>query len=208
MKALSLFSGGKDSFMSSMIAMEQGYTIDYGITVIPEEYSMMFHYPNAYLSRFSASLLGLNIKYIMESEFENFIKNISGKYDAIITGAIASDYQKIRIEKLCYDHNTIVYSPLWRLNQEDILEELVSRNIKAKIVSISAEGFVREDLGKDIDSTYIKYLKKLYEKYKINIAGEGGEYESFVYGLSDCILKIKTQRIVWKNSGGYLILEI
>ncbi len=208
MKAISLFSGGKDSFLSSMIAMEQGYTIDYGITVIPEEYSMMFHYPNAYLSGFSASLLGFNIKYIKENAFENYIKNISDKYDAIITGAIASDYQKARIEKLCYNHNTIVYSPLWRLNQEDILDELISRKIKAKIVSISAEGFVKEDLGKDIDSDYIKYLKNLYEKYRINIAGEGGEYESFVYGLSDCTLKIKSQKIIWKNSGGYLMIEI
>ena len=50
MKAIALFSGGKDSFLSAMMAEEQGYEILYGVTVVPEEYSMMFHYPNSKIS--------------------------------------------------------------------------------------------------------------------------------------------------------------
>ncbi len=207
MKAITLFSGGKDSFLSTMIAMEHGYDILYGITIIPDEYSMMFHYPNSGISRYPASLLNFEIKYIKEKNFENYIKNIDN-VDAIITGAIASDYQKTRIEKLVYSEKTIVFSPLWRKKQEYILEELLLRNIKAMIVSVSAEGFSENDLGKTIDYKYFDHLKEIYKMYRINIAGEGGEYESFVYGLNKDEIKIKNKNIIWKNSGGYLILDI
>lgn len=207
MKAITLFSGGKDSFLSTMIAMEHGYDILYGITIIPDEYSMMFHYPNSGISRYPASLLNFEIKYIKEKNFENYIKNIDN-VDAIITGAIASDYQKTRIEKLVYSEKTIVFSPLWRKKQEYILEELLLRNIKAMIVSVSAEGFSENDLGKTIDYKYFDHLREIYKMYRINIAGEGGEYESFVYGLNKDEIEIKNKNIIWKNSGGYLILDI
>ncbi len=207
MKAITLFSGGKDSFLSTMIAMEHGYDILYGITIIPDEYSMMFHYPNSGISKYPASLLNFEIRYIKEKNFENYIKNIDN-VDAIITGAIASDYQKTRIEKLVYSEKTIVFSPLWRKKQEYILEELLLRNIKAMIVSVSAEGFSENDLGKTIDYKYFKHLKEIYKMYRINIAGEGGEYESFVYGINKDQIKIKNKNIIWKNSGGYLILDI
>ncbi len=207
MKAITLFSGGKDSFLSTMIAMEQGYEILYGITIIPEEYSMMFHYPNSKISKYPASLLNFDIKYIHEKDFESYIKSIDN-IDVIITGAIASDYQKTRIEKLVYKRKTIVFSPLWRKNQEDIIKELLLRNIKAMIVSVSAEGFDENDLGKTIDSNYFNRLKYLYKKYRINIAGEGGEYESFVYGVNKNEINIKNKNKIWKNSGGYLILDV
>ncbi len=207
MKAVTLFSGGKDSFLSTMIAMEHGYDILYGITIIPDEYSMMFHYPNSGMSKYPASLLNFEIKYIGEKTFDEYIKSING-VDAIITGAIASDYQKTRIEKLVYNKKTIVFSPLWRKKQEYIIEELLLRNIKAMIISVSAEGFGKDDLGKTINYDYFNHLKEIYKKYRINIAGEGGEYESFVYGINKNEINIKNKNIVWKNSGGYLILDI
>jgi diphthine-ammonia ligase len=207
MKAISLFSGGKDSFLSAMMAMEQGYEILFGITVIPEEYSMMFHYPNSKMSRYPASLLGFNIKYIKESDYKKYLSDISREgIDAIVTGAIASDYQKTRIEQICYNTNTIVYSPLWRKKQEYIIKELILRNIKAMVVSVSAEGFTEEDLGITIDKNYLERLKALNMKNGINIAGEGGEYETFVYGIAGREIKFKGEKI-WKNSGGYLIIK-
>ena len=76
MKAVTLFSGGKDSFLSTMIAMEHGYDILYGITIIPDEYSMMFHYPNSGMAKYPASLLNFEIKYIGEKTFDEYIKSI------------------------------------------------------------------------------------------------------------------------------------
>ncbi len=209
MKAIALFSGGKDSFLSAMMAEEQGYEILYGVTVVPEEYSMMFHYPNSKISEYAASLLGFQIKYVNESNYQAYFAEIcSGNVDAVVTGAIASDYQKTRIEKICYDTGTIIYSPLWRKKQEYIIDQLILRNIRAMIVSVSAEGLTEEDLGKTIDQKYLNHLRYLGEKYGINIAGEGGEYETFVYGLGHTEIKNLKKERIWKKSGGYLILRI
>ncbi|WP_337860143.1 diphthine--ammonia ligase [Ferroplasma sp.] len=209
MKAVALFSGGKDSFLSAMIAMEQGYEMLYGITVVPEEYSMMFHYPNSKISEYAASLLGFGIKYINENDYKLYLSNLCRNgIDAIVTGAIASDYQKTRIEKICYSTDTIVYSPLWRKKQECVINQLLLRNIKAMIVSVSAEGFTEEDLGATIDENYLKHLKALNLINGINIAGEGGEYETFVYGLENIELNNLKKKKIWKNSGGYLIIDI
>jgi ABC transporter with metal-binding/Fe-S-binding domain ATP-binding protein len=208
MKAVALFSGGKDSFLSAMMAGEQGYEILYGITIVPEEYSMMFHYPNSRMSRYAADLLGFEIKYIAERNYKTYIKEMClGDVDAIVTGAIASDYQKTRIEKLCYNTDTIVYSPLWRKNQEFIIEQLILRRIKAMIISVSAEGFMENDLGSTINDEYFMHLKDLASKYGINIAGEGGEYETFVYGLGNKEINGLKKQKIWKNSGGYLMLD-
>ena len=39
LKAVSLFSGGKDSFLSAQIALEQGFEIIAAITVVPDPFS-------------------------------------------------------------------------------------------------------------------------------------------------------------------------
>ena len=59
MKSFALFSGGKDSFLSVTIAIEQGFEVETNLTIIPEEFSMMFQYPNVKNSRFASALLGI-----------------------------------------------------------------------------------------------------------------------------------------------------
>ncbi|AAT43552.1 diphthine--ammonia ligase [Picrophilus oshimae] len=207
MKAVALFSGGKDSFLSAMIAMEQGFDVKRAVTIIPEEYSMMFHYPNAEKSRYAASLLSIDVEYIYESKFEEYILKLND-VDALVSGAIASDYQKTRIERLCTMSGIISFAPLWRKNQIEIIREIISREIRAMIVSVSAEGLNINDLGMEINNNYLKRLLNLNERYRINIAGEGGEYETFVFGLGKNVLNIKNKNIIWKGSGGYLDFEI
>lgn len=208
-KAIALFSGGKDSFLSMQIAMESGYEIVSALTVLPEEFSMMFHYPNASKSVLPAELLDVPVKFCLEGELYNVIRDyhFSG-VDAIVSGAIASDYQKTRIERICTDIGLISFTPLWRKNQESVLEEILNRGIKAMIVSVSAEGLTADDLGRTIDIDYVSHLKKLSAKRKINIAGEGGEYETFVYGIpGKQNVVIKRIERKWEGSYGYIIVN-
>lgn len=209
MKAISLFSGGKDSFLAASIAQEQGFEIVRAITVLPEEFSMMYHFPNAEKSTFPAKLLGIDTMHISEGELLETISSfVEDGVEALISGAIASEYQKTRIERMCTELGIISYTPLWRKDQLVLLNELQLRGIEAIVVSVSAEGLVEEDLGKIIDAQYIDHLIALREKYRINLAGEGGEFESFVVksGGSKKI-KIKKSRKIWEGSHGYLIIE-
>ncbi len=209
MKAVSLFSGGKDSFFSALIAMEQGFDVEYAITIDPEEYSMMFHFPNTSAADLSASLLGIEVRHVGESDFVSSLREAKEEgIEAVISGAIASEYQKTRIEGICTDLGLVSYTPIWRKDQYLLLSEMVNSGIGAIIVSVSAEGLSEEDLGAAIDKKFIEKIRRIDEKIGINAAGEGGEYESFVRKLegSGEIVFDKT-RVVWKGSGGYLLIE-
>ncbi len=209
MKTLALLSGGKDSFLSAQIAMEQGYDVAAALTVIPEEFSLMFHYPNAAKAEMVASLLGVPWATTSESEFaETIEKYVKQGFGAITVGAIASEYQKTRVERLCTKLGIMSFIPLWRKEQMFILKELQLRGIKAMIVSVSAEGFNENDLGRIIDEDYIGELEKKNSRYGINVSGEGGEYETFVVsarGMGE--LEIVESSKVWEGSHGYLLLK-
>ena len=209
LKAVALMSGGKDSFLSVVIALEQGMDIVEAITVIPEEFSYMYHFPNADKAAFVSGLLNLRSEYVNENNLASKLKNFAESgVGTLISGAIASDYQKTRIENLCTNLNMRSFTPLWRKDQEDVLIEIIRRGITPIIVSVSADGFTKEDLGRVIDENYLVELKKKEEKFGINISGEGGEYETFVtypgYGTR---LNLTKSHILWEGSHGYLLLD-
>ncbi len=209
LKAVALMSGGKDSFLSTVIALEQGMDIVEAITVIPEEFSYMYHFPNADKASFVSGLLNLRSEYVNENNLASKLKNFAESgVGTLISGAIASDYQKTRIENLCTNLNMRSFTPLWRKDQEDVLMEIIRRGISPIIVSVSADGFTKEDLGRVIDENYLVELKKKEEKFGINISGEGGEYETFVtysgYGMH---LNLTKSHILWEGSHGYLLID-
>lgn len=194
MRAISLFSGGKDSFLATLIAMEQGMNVVKAVGVLPDDYSEMFHFQNASISgKLASSLLNLNHVYIRENNFENDIKDIVRKEnaEALISGAIGSNFQKTKIEQLCTEIGIISYTPLWLLDQNLELQAVINSGIKAIIISVSAEGLSNIDLGKNIGSDLIEKLSQLNKKYRINVAGEGGEYESLVTGYLDSHIYLK-----------------
>ena len=209
MKAVSLLSGGKDSFLSTVIAMESGMDIEYALIVRPEKDSPMFHVPNIGNAVLTARLLGLKAHEIRESEFDSYftIMRTDG-IEAIVSGATASDYQHSRIERLCTLENMLSFSPLWRLNPYIVLDELLLRRIETIIVSVSAEGLDETYLGRSIDKEFISDIARLEKRYKVNPLGEGGEYESFVAGMhGHGSIKIINARKVWTGSSGYLELK-
>jgi ABC transporter with metal-binding/Fe-S-binding domain ATP-binding protein len=209
-RAVSLFSGGKDSFLSAQFALEQGFEIVSAITVIPEEFSFMFHFPNAHMSRYAAELLDLKVVETSEDNLWKLIASMveNDHIEAVISGAIASDYQKTRIEAACTDLGIMSFTPLWRMDQESELKEIISRGILPVIVSVSAEGFDINDLGVTIDERYFGILKKKNERYGINVTGEGGEYETFVAGITSGKRVIFEElEKLWEGSHGYLIIK-
>ncbi|MGM0510776.1 MAG: diphthine--ammonia ligase, partial [Thermoplasmatota archaeon] len=128
-----------------------------------------------------------------------------------ITGAVASNYQRERIEKMADTLEIEVFSPLWNMDQYDLVEELLEEGFQTMIVSVAAMGLDDSWLGRKIDVECISDLKALHEKYRINIAGEGGEYESLVLDgpMYDYGFKVVEAKKVWDGQRGtYDILKI
>ncbi len=216
MRLAILFSGGKDSTFAMHKAMKAGNEIKYLITIFPRRQdSWMFHFPCVELTKLQAKALGIEQIFKetegeKEKELEDLkevLKKLRNKIDGVVSGALASNYQKQRVDKLCEEVGLKSIAPLWHKDQEKILKEECSL-FDVMFTAVAAEGFDESWLGRRIDNECIKEIGKLHQKYKINWAFEGGEAETLV--LDGPIFKkkieIKDFEKKWdkKTSSGYI----
>lgn len=186
-----LFSGGKDSTYACYLAKKAGYEVSCLITIMsnnPE--SFMFHTPAIGLARKQAELMSLPIivkktkgeKEKELNDLKNAIKIAVKKYkiECIVTGAVASNYQASRIQKICDELKIKCFTPLWHKDQIKLLEELLENKFEVILSGVFAYPFDKNLVGEKIDKNLIKNLEKLKNQYSVNPAGEGGEFESLV----------------------------
>ncbi|MEM3245641.1 MAG: diphthine--ammonia ligase [Candidatus Micrarchaeaceae archaeon] len=210
-----LFSGGKDSMLALYKSMQQGIKPDLLITMQSKnEFSYMFHRPDVEFTKLQAEAMHIKQVFaytegIKEKELDDIERVLAeNKVSALITGAIASMYQKSRIEGICSKLAIRHIAPLWHMPQEAVLEE-VAKAFKAIIIQVSAEGLDKSYLGKAIDGNMVERLKALSAKNGINLAFEGGEAESFVLEapMFDRRIAIKKAHEEWKGSVGRYIID-
>jgi ABC transporter with metal-binding/Fe-S-binding domain ATP-binding protein len=187
MRVAALFSGGKDSVFAVYITQQYGWEVSYLVSLLPEKPdSWMFHSINIHHTDLLAKAIGIRLVQRettaqKEEELEDLTQVLQGlEIDGVVSGAIASEYQRTRVEKVCDKLGIKSFSPLWHKNQELLLRDQVKAGFHIIIVGVFAEGFNETWLGRTIDSETIDELVYLQKKHGINIAGEGGEYESMV----------------------------
>ncbi|KAH0720598.1 hypothetical protein KY285_005418 [Solanum tuberosum] len=107
-----------------------------------------------------------------------FAVNCIPSVTAVSSGAIASDYQRLRVESVCSRLGLVSLAYLWKQDQSFLLQEMIRNGIIAIAVKVAAVGLnPSKHLGKEI--AYLEpHLHKLKELYGINVCGEGGEYET------------------------------
>jgi predicted ATP pyrophosphatase (TIGR00289 family) len=211
-----LATGGKDSTLALYKVMSEGYEVRYLVSMIPlREDSLMFHYPNIRLVDLFAEaveipLVKAETLAVEESEVEDLKRLIEGlDVDAIVSGAIASTYQKSRIEKICEQLKLKCLAPLWQENPSDILKEILELEFEVIITGVYAYGFGKEWLGRKINEATIEDLIELNRRYGVSLVGEGGEYETLVLNAPFFKKRIKIVEAekVWKNQSGYLLVR-
>ncbi|WP_457614210.1 diphthine--ammonia ligase, partial [Methanopyrus sp.] len=187
MRAVALLSGGKDSTLAAHLAVEEGYELTHGLTVVPSDpESMMFHVPNADLGTLVARAMGLEPVKVRsgrddDADIEEMARVLEDLgVDALVSGAIASRYQKERLDRLCEELGIEHVHPLWGMDPFEELELLVELGFEVMIIGVSAAGMDESWLGRRIDEDFIEDVRRLYEEYRIHPAGEGGEYETLV----------------------------
>ena len=187
-KAALLFTGGKDSCLA-LLKTKNKYTIKYLLTILPSSYdSYMFHKPSLALLRAQSKALNLPLltrKSSAQKEAElkdlrRLFKKVKGEVNYIITGALASVYQRNRIEKVAKKLGMKVVMPLWGLNPEALWKECISNNFEVILTKIACEGLGKEWLNKRIDKKLFKKFLLLSKKYRFHLTGEGGDFETAV----------------------------
>ena len=109
---------------------------------------------------------------------ENSLKRL--KIDGIVCGALRSDYQKSRIERMCERLAIKSWTPLWHQDSLNHMQGLVENNFKVMITGIACEGLNEKWIGHILTKDSLSELEKLSKIYRFNIDGEGGEYETLV----------------------------
>ena len=131
-------------------------------------------------------------KETQDDEVEDLVdllESIKSKvdFDAVCSGAILSDYQRVRVENVCVRLGLVSLAFLWRRDQAELLDEMVSNQVNSILIKVAALGLNPKHLGQDL-SQVRDHLHLMNSKYGLNICGEGGEYETFTL---DCPLFVK-----------------
>ncbi len=213
MRLASLFSGGKDSAFSLYLAEQRGHEVPYLVNVVPDDRaSWLFHTPNLGCVPAMAEAMGKELVIGHStgeegSDMEGLRKALEGlDVDGVVSGAVWSDYQWDRMNIVCGDLGLKFIAPMWRKDQDMMLDQLIDAGIEAVIVGCYAEGLDESWLGRPIDRAAAEDLKKLRAKYGISIMGEGGEYESMaLYSpLYYRRLRIASAEKEWHHGSGML----
>ncbi|KAI4364543.1 hypothetical protein MLD38_020619 [Melastoma candidum] len=223
MKVVALVSGGKDSCYAMMKCIQYGHQIVALANLLPSDDSVdeldsyMYQTVGHQIIVSYAECMGLPLfrrrirgstrhqdlsyKKTLGDEVEDMyillkeVKKQIPSVDAVSSGAIASDYQRLRVESVCSRLGLVSLAYLWKQDQSLLLQEMIDNGISAVLVKVAAIGLdPKKHLAQEISSLF-NYLHKLKELYGINVCGEGGEYETLTL---DCPLFVH-YRIILKE---------
>ncbi|MEM2870010.1 MAG: TIGR00289 family protein [Thermoplasmata archaeon] len=220
MRLAGLFSGGKDSTLSIHLAGEEGHEVSALVTLAsknPESY--MFHVANIHLAPLQAEAMGLPIIY-RETEGEReaelgdlreALREAVERYriEGVLSGAVASSYQKRRIDRISSELGLASLSPLWGSEARELLAEMVRRKFKVIVSAVAAEGLGPGWLGRQLDVSAIEELGELSERHRFSLAGEGGEFETLVLDapMFKKRLEILEAEILWSGGSGVYFIK-
>jgi diphthine-ammonia ligase len=220
MKVAVLFSGGKDSAFALWYAQMQGWDVTTLVTVFPEsEDSWMFHYPAIKWTKLQAQAIGIPQTLLptmgeKEKELEDLSTGLeklrrSAGIDAIASGAVASEYQRTRLDNICEGLDLKSFAPLWHKNQEQLVGEQIAAGFEIILTACSALGLDASWLGRKLGRPELDELVKLNRRYGLSVAFEGGEAETFVLGGPIFKGRLSVIRATprWRGDSGYLDLE-
>lgn len=209
MKFVALISGGKDSFYNIHHCLSNGHELACLANLYPadkskdeidsfmfqtvghdiiETYSECLDIP---LYRQPISLGGSknqNLEYsiTLDDEIEDLyillrrVKELHPDIEGVSCGAILSHYQRTRVESVCGRLGLTSLAYLWQRNQLELMGEMCSNSLDARLIKVAAIGLTSRDLGKSISEMYPKLIK-LNAMYDVHICGEGGEFETLVF---------------------------
>ena len=217
MRLASLFSGGKDSTYATHLAAEGGDEVACLVTMRSRrEDSWMFHTVNIGLAPIVAEAFGIEIVTAetcgeKETELEDLVEVLGGlEVEGVVSGAIASTYQRRRVDRICEELGLVHVAPLWGRDGFDLLGEMISEGLVVIVTAVAAMGLDQSWLGRVLDQGAAEELRELNQCFGVDVCGEGGEMETLVLDAPwfQRRLDIVSARQVWDGvRGSYLVEE-
>jgi diphthine-ammonia ligase len=208
MKFVGLLSGGKDSMyaVSKAIGMGHECVCVASLFSATEKDSFMFQTTGTNLVSALARAIGkplcsrrlqgaslcqtMHYSPTGQDEVEDLLlllQDVKWRFpdvQAVVSGAVLSDYQRLRVEHVCRELGLLSVSPLWQMGQSDLLNEMIEAGFEAVLVKISAVGLTPSHLNKPISELrecFEELVRPMqHKRFGFNVCGEGGEYETLM----------------------------
>jgi uncharacterized protein (TIGR00290 family) len=180
------WSGGKDAMLALDRAVRQGLDFRYLFNIYEGVSNLVrFHGVRKDLIQAQAKALGRELvqDHTHPEDYPAVLDRILERLRARGVGGIAFGNIHLADIREWYEERTlgrgfVHQEPLWGTGTGAVLDELVARGYRALIVSVNLELGRPEWLGRELDQELVAELKATPE---IDLAGERGEYHSFVY---------------------------
>jgi len=216
MRLAVLYSGGKDSTYALHLATLAGHEICHLVTIVPQRSdSWMFHTVNLHVVPLLSEAIGIplvqaessGVKQDEVNDLKRAVEDL--EVDGLVSGAIASTYQKSRIEDVCRELGLKSFTPLWQRSSIELLREMIASGMTIIVTSVSALGLGIEWLGRTLDCEAVKELVVLGQKFGVDVCGEGGEMDTLVVDAPfyNRRLQIVSSRIEWSDGAGRLHIK-
>ncbi len=205
-----LYSGGKDSNLALLKAIEYGHEVSVLLNMVSENpHSFMFHTPASDLIPAQAECLGVPLiqdttageKEREVGDLKDLIRQGMREFgiDGVVTGAVRSVYQAERVQKTCKDLGIWAFNPLWMHDEAEVAREAAA-SMDVVISGVAAYPLTEEHLGRRFDEKFIAEVSS----YGISPSGEGGEFETLVLDSPAFSKRIvlKSFRKQWKDWNG------
>ena len=187
MKAVCLWSAGKDSCFAYYKSKQQGHNIIslFNFTEFNGANSLS-HGLSAGIIHRQITATGLSFlqkpmpKENYRNEFIALIQQWKREkgIEGIVFGDIYLQEHKEWIERACKESGVAPIFPLWGKDTAILINEIIGAGFKAIIVSVLKGSLGNEWLGRKIDSDFVK---EITDFGNIDPCGEKGEFHTFVY---------------------------
>ena len=211
MRVAALFSGGKDSVYAVYVAQQRGWDVTHLIAIHPADpASMLYHVPNLHLTPLLAEAMGIPLVEEAAGTGEaaelDALRRALRRTGAegVVVGAIASDYQHARVNRVGHELGVRVFAPLWRRDPEALLRDYRAARMDIRFSAVSAEGLDATWLGRPLDDRAVEDLLRLRDRVGLHPCGEGGEFETLVLDAPFFRKAIRVDRAEpsWRGSSG------
>ncbi len=192
-----LTSGGKDSNAALYRMRRRNNEIACLVTLRSENRDSYMFDSKKQLSELERQAGELGIPLVVQEtegekeeeleDLEKVLRKAREEYDVegVVAGALASTYQRDRVEKVAEKIGLKVFAPLWQEDQEHYMRWLVREGFEVEITSVAARGLEESWERRVLDEESVEELIDLSREYGFNAAGEGGEYETKVNGFPE-----------------------
>ena len=191
MKAVALFSGGKDSLYAIYLAEKQGVKVDYLLSLLPSLPWPSPHAENMEALKILSESMGKSLTIVdfkREGAFVEALKSLD--VDALVAGDIFVEAHLKGLEDVCSKVGLKLLEPLYGRNTSELFHEIFGLGFKALITGVNLKFLGEEWLGFTISKeTGATFLSKIGS---VDPLGENGEFHTLVL---ECPLYAKSFKV-------------